>query len=310
MRSIGVDIRIVGPHHARAGAVVASRCSGRRCMDRYVPPWLGRRRGWAAIAQVALLLLGARARRASAEHPGHAVGGRPRSRSRSRSPPRPRTSRSTPTRSTCCGPRSRASRSARASRSIARRCSSPAASASRSRGASRWPLVNVGARAALPADARDHVACARPPEQRRPSPDDAARRRLAAVPRLPRAGIARSRSWPSSSSTSSPTTSPTALLRPFLVDMGYSADDRGVALATVGLAATLGGTFLGGIVTTSLGLGHALWALRLPPDRSPTSATSSLAGSPVNRPLMYGATGFESSPRAWARARSRCCCSA
>jgi len=36
-----------------------------------------------------------------------------------------------------------------------------------------------------------------------------------------------------------------ALTRPFLVDMGYDELDRGVALATVGLAATLGGTFVG-----------------------------------------------------------------
>ncbi|HEY7489541.1 MAG TPA: MFS transporter [Candidatus Tectomicrobia bacterium] len=50
-----------------------------------------------------------------------------------------------------------------------------------------------------------------------------------------------------------------ALLRPFLVDLGYSQFDRGVALATVGLAATLTGTFLGGLLTTVLGLGHMLW---------------------------------------------------
>jgi PAT family beta-lactamase induction signal transducer AmpG len=50
-----------------------------------------------------------------------------------------------------------------------------------------------------------------------------------------------------------------ALLRPFLIDLGYSQFDRGVALATVGLAATLTGTFLGGLLTTTLGLGHMLW---------------------------------------------------
>src|SRR5262249_29592943 len=50
-----------------------------------------------------------------------------------------------------------------------------------------------------------------------------------------------------------------ALLRPFLVDMGYSADDRGIALGTIGLAATLGGTFFGGAMTNRLGLGNALW---------------------------------------------------
>ena len=83
-----------------------------------------------------------------------------------------------------------------------------------------------------------------------------------------------------------------ALLRPFLVDMGYSADDRGIALGTVGLAATLGGTFLGGALTTRLGLGHALWVFGI------LQIVSNLgyvlvAQSPVDRPLMYGAIGFE-----------------
>ena len=83
-----------------------------------------------------------------------------------------------------------------------------------------------------------------------------------------------------------------ALLRPFLIDLGYSADDRGVALGTVGLAATLTGTFLGGALTTRMGLGHALWAF------GALQVISNLgyvlvADSPVDRPLMYGAIGFE-----------------
>jgi PAT family beta-lactamase induction signal transducer AmpG len=84
-----------------------------------------------------------------------------------------------------------------------------------------------------------------------------------------------------------------ALTRPFLVDMGYSADDRGVALATIGLAASLGGTFLGGIATTILGLGHSLWLFGFLQSFASIGYVV-LAGSPVNRPLMYGATGFES----------------
>ena len=50
-----------------------------------------------------------------------------------------------------------------------------------------------------------------------------------------------------------------ALTRPFLIDMGYSADHRGIALATVGLTATIIGAFIGGWVTTLIGLGHSLW---------------------------------------------------
>jgi len=50
-----------------------------------------------------------------------------------------------------------------------------------------------------------------------------------------------------------------SLLRPFLIDMGYNEIDRGLALLTVGLICTLGGTLLGGTLTTAIGLGHSLW---------------------------------------------------
>jgi PAT family beta-lactamase induction signal transducer AmpG len=83
-----------------------------------------------------------------------------------------------------------------------------------------------------------------------------------------------------------------ALTRPFLVDMGYSAFDRGFALATVGLLASLLGTFSGGLVTTVIGLGHALWVFGFLQIFSNVGYVI-LAGSPVNVPLMYAATGFE-----------------
>ncbi len=50
-----------------------------------------------------------------------------------------------------------------------------------------------------------------------------------------------------------------ALTRPFLIDMGYGADHRGIALATITVAATIAGAFIGGFVTTLAGLGHSLW---------------------------------------------------
>lgn len=83
-----------------------------------------------------------------------------------------------------------------------------------------------------------------------------------------------------------------ALQRPFLVDMGYSDFDRGFALATVGLTATLVGTFAGGFMTTLMGLGHSLWVFGLLQIFSNVGYVV-LAGSAVNRALMYGATGFE-----------------
>ncbi|TMA35680.1 MAG: AmpG family muropeptide MFS transporter [Deltaproteobacteria bacterium] len=83
-----------------------------------------------------------------------------------------------------------------------------------------------------------------------------------------------------------------SLIRPFLGRMGYSAFDRGFALATVGLGATLLGTFLGGFFTTLIGLGHSLWLFGF----LQTFANVGyffLAGMPVNVPAMYTATGLE-----------------
>jgi len=83
-----------------------------------------------------------------------------------------------------------------------------------------------------------------------------------------------------------------SLQRPFLVDMGYSEFDRGLALGTVGLVGTVVGTFIGGAVTTSLGLGHSLWVFGL------LQVFSNLgfifvSQSEPDRVLMYGAMGFE-----------------
>jgi PAT family beta-lactamase induction signal transducer AmpG len=84
-----------------------------------------------------------------------------------------------------------------------------------------------------------------------------------------------------------------ALTRPFLIDMGYNADHRGIALATVGLVATIAGALIGGWITTLIGLGHALWAFGFLQIFSNLGYYFvSLAAGPV-LPLMYGAAGFE-----------------
>jgi PAT family beta-lactamase induction signal transducer AmpG len=83
------------------------------------------------------------------------------------------------------------------------------------------------------------------------------------------------------------------LLRPFLVDMGYSDLDRGLALGTIALFAILTGAFLGGALTTVMGLGHALWVFGFLQIFSNVGYIL-VANSGVNRPLMYGAMGFES----------------
>lgn len=85
----------------------------------------------------------------------------------------------------------------------------------------------------------------------------------------------------------------TALLRPFLIDMGYDANARGVGLATIGVVATLAGTFIGGAGTTMMGLGHALWVFGILQMLANIGYVF-VANSPVNLPLMYSAMAFES----------------
>src|SRR5262245_53217234 len=57
MRSIGVDLRVVGLF-TLAQAPWAFKVLWSPLMDRYVPPFWGRRRGWIAVCQVALAALG------------------------------------------------------------------------------------------------------------------------------------------------------------------------------------------------------------------------------------------------------------
>jgi len=84
-----------------------------------------------------------------------------------------------------------------------------------------------------------------------------------------------------------------ALVRPFLVQVGFNDFDVGVATATIGLIATLAGTFLGGMLTTAFGLGHALWAFGALQILSNFGYVA-VAAVGVYRPLMYAAMGFES----------------
>jgi PAT family beta-lactamase induction signal transducer AmpG len=83
-----------------------------------------------------------------------------------------------------------------------------------------------------------------------------------------------------------------ALLRPFLNDMGYDAFDRGIATGLIGMLATIAGTFLGGGLTAFLGLGRCLWIFGLLQIFSNVGYLL-LAHSEVNRPLMWGAMTFE-----------------
>ena len=84
-----------------------------------------------------------------------------------------------------------------------------------------------------------------------------------------------------------------SLTRPFLIDMGYDAVHRGIALATLSVVLTVVGTFAGGLVTTAVGLGRALWifgALQIFSNAG--YVLLSVLDGP-NLVAMYGATGFE-----------------
>lgn len=83
-----------------------------------------------------------------------------------------------------------------------------------------------------------------------------------------------------------------ALLNPFLIDMGYNSDQRGLAIKTVGLFCTLGGTFLGGFLSTLIGLGHSLWIFGALQIFSNVGYVM-LSQTGTNPALFYGAMGFE-----------------
>ncbi len=84
-----------------------------------------------------------------------------------------------------------------------------------------------------------------------------------------------------------------SLVRPFLVHVGFNDFDVGIATATIGLVATLLGTFLGGALTTAMGLGHALWVFGVLQVLANFGYVA-VASVGLDRPLMYGAMGFES----------------
>jgi len=84
-----------------------------------------------------------------------------------------------------------------------------------------------------------------------------------------------------------------SLTRPFLIDMGYDAVHRGIALASLSVMLTITGTFVGGIVTTTTGLGHALWIFGVLQIFSNAGYFLLSVLDGPNLVAMYGATGFE-----------------
>jgi PAT family beta-lactamase induction signal transducer AmpG len=84
-----------------------------------------------------------------------------------------------------------------------------------------------------------------------------------------------------------------ALQRPFLIDKGYSDFDRGFVLFVIGLVVNVVGTFIGGLLTTPLGLGRALWVFGIIQIFA-NAGYAILAHQPgPDRPMMWAAFGFE-----------------
>jgi PAT family beta-lactamase induction signal transducer AmpG len=101
----------------------------------------------------------------------------------------------------------------------------------------------------------------------------------------------------------------TALTRPFLIQKCYAPEDVGLATATIGLFAIIGGTFFGGWMTERIGLGRALWIFgaiqavgffgyilvdRMTPGSPCAGGAAAALVQPIgNRLVMYVAVGVE-----------------
>lgn len=83
-----------------------------------------------------------------------------------------------------------------------------------------------------------------------------------------------------------------SLTRPFLIQVGFDDYDVGLWTGTIGWAAFALGTLAGGIVTDRLGLGRSLWAFGLLQLFS-NLGYAAVAQVGVHRPLMYAALAFE-----------------
>ena len=287
MRRIGVDIRVVGLI-TLAQAPWTFKFLWSPLMDRYVPPWLGRRRGWAAIAQVALFARTwpRRGRAATPTRPGSSA----RWRSPSPSPAPPRTSPIDAYAVDVLRPDEQAVAVGARNAVYRSGYSSPAASPSPS------PALGVAGRqrrprAALPADAAGHWK-APEPHERGSGAAHAARGGLVPLPGLPlpppgardprlRASLQARRQPRPGAAAAVPGRHGLQRLRP----------RRGAG--AIGLVGNIVGTFVGGLLTEALGLGRALWIFGFLQLFSNVGYVLLAHRAASNRPLMYGAIGFE-----------------
>src|SRR5262249_29179234 len=84
----------------------------------------------------------------------------------------------------------------------------------------------------------------------------------------------------------------TALVSPFLLEMGYSKMDVGLIFFWIGFGGAIVGTILGGAITSAIGLGHALWLFGFVQAFAHAGYVL-IAHVGINRPLMYATMFFE-----------------
>jgi PAT family beta-lactamase induction signal transducer AmpG len=84
----------------------------------------------------------------------------------------------------------------------------------------------------------------------------------------------------------------TALVSPFLLEMGYSKMDVGLIFFWIGFGGAIVGTILGGAITSGIGLGHALWLFGFVQAFAHAGYVL-IAHVGINRPLMYTTMFFE-----------------
>ncbi len=288
MRSIGVDIRVVGLF-TLAQAPWAFKVLWSPLMDRYVPPFWGRRRGWMAVTQIALAILGVLLAGVG-RHPDAiwVVGAIALS-----------VAFASATQDVAIDAyavevlRKEEQGAAAGARTALYRAALVVSGGAAITAASRigWPAVNVilgllylpmlflSWKAPEP---EEHVAAPRTLREAiwHPFLGFLARHRALEI-------LAFVFLYKFADQLTQ------ALTRPFLIDMGYSADHRGIALATVGMVATIVGALAGGWVTTLVGLGHSLWIFGFLQVFSNIGYYVLAQAGGVNLPLMYGATSFE-----------------
>jgi PAT family beta-lactamase induction signal transducer AmpG len=84
-----------------------------------------------------------------------------------------------------------------------------------------------------------------------------------------------------------------ALVSPFLLDTGFNKWDVGIVFFWIGFVGAIVGSIAGGAITSGLGLGHSLWLFGFLQAFSNVGYIL-IAHVGPNRPLMYGAMLFES----------------